>query len=183
MIINILEVIWLLLPAGVANMSPVVFAHFGWLKLLDRPLDNNVSWRGKRLFGAHKTWRGFLVGILAGALTGYIQYLMTFFLNWDLGFITPQTGALAALFFGSSLGLGALAGDAFKSLVKRQFDIAPGKSWRPWDQIDSVLGGLIAASFFITISWNIIIISLIIFGLGSYLVSWLGFKTEFKDAI
>ena len=61
---TILPLIWVFLPAAIANMFPVIFK---WVPLLDYPVDLGRSFRGKRIFGNNKTYRGFLVGV-SGAI-------------------------------------------------------------------------------------------------------------------
>jgi CDP-2,3-bis-(O-geranylgeranyl)-sn-glycerol synthase len=47
-------------------------------------------------------------------------------------------------FFGALIGGGAIAGDLLKSFFKRRFNISSGRSWIPFDQVDYLLGGLLA---------------------------------------
>lgn len=152
----ILETIWLFLPAGVANTAPVLAARYAWFPSLNRPIH-------EPLLGSHKTWRGLIAGIIFGSVTGLI-----------LG---------QGLFFGAALGFGALAGDAAKSFVKRRLKIAPGKNWPPFDQVDYVAGAAVAASFFLEVTVANIIIALIIFGLGSLLVSYVGMQLKLKKSL
>jgi CDP-2,3-bis-(O-geranylgeranyl)-sn-glycerol synthase len=158
----IVETVWLLLPAAAANIAPVIAARYRWLPALNRPLDGNRTFHGKRLLGAHKTWRGLVVGIVAGGIAGFF---------------------LGSALLGVVLGAGALAGDAAKSFVKRQLNIAPGKSWPPFDQIDAALGALLAASLIVPITLAHTITALIIFGVGSYLVSYIGVQLKIKKSL
>jgi CDP-2,3-bis-(O-geranylgeranyl)-sn-glycerol synthase len=146
LVTTILETVWLLLPAGAANLAPVLAARYNWLPAFNRPIDGNVTFLGKRVLGPHKTWRGLIVGIAAGALTGFF---------------------LGSALLGAVIGAGALAGDALKSFVKRQFNIAPGKPWRPFDQIDYILGALLVASFIFPLTIAHTIVALIFFGKSS----------------
>ena len=66
----ILELLYFMLPAFLANMAPV-FAK-GHLKFLNRPLDFGLSLFGRPLLGDNKTWRGLVVGVLVGALVGLL---------------------------------------------------------------------------------------------------------------
>ena len=59
-----LAVLYFFVPAYVANMSPVVVRNR--FPSLAAPIDGGLSWRGRRLLGDHKTWRGLLVGIVVG---------------------------------------------------------------------------------------------------------------------
>ena len=134
---------WLLLPGGMANMAPVLAARL--FPRLDAPVDLGVSFRGRRVFGTHKTFRGLIAGAVAGGATFTAQGALA--THWPLlseltlirleGAWSPAGGAL--------LGLGALLGDLVKSFFKRRAGIDPGRPWVPWDQIDWILGTLAAA--------------------------------------
>ena len=62
---------WFILPMGLANMMPVfgkrLLPRFNW------PVDGGKQWRGQPIFGAHKTWRGLILGALVGWLAFVIQ--------------------------------------------------------------------------------------------------------------
>ena len=66
----VLESVFFILPAGLANMAPVVARKMGM------PVIGVIS---RKWLGEHKTWLGLLSGILAGILTIYLQrYLVGF---------------------------------------------------------------------------------------------------------
>ena len=67
MIFTIIQALYLFLPAYCANMAPV-FAN-----RLRLPLGQPIS---TKYFGEHKTWRGFIVGVLAALVILYIQKLL-----------------------------------------------------------------------------------------------------------
>jgi CDP-2,3-bis-(O-geranylgeranyl)-sn-glycerol synthase len=88
-----------------------------------------------------------------GGLIGGLQILVTSEVSWfDDYFMSVDYSSLVIVLMGMSMGFGAVAGDAIKSFFKRQVGIAPGKSWVPFDQIDFVVGGLIASLPFFTLS-------------------------------
>ena len=149
----IIELFWLLLPAGIANMSPVLFKSINFLKF---PVDFNKKFRKKPIFGKNKTYRGFFFGILMAIITVHIETLLG--VDNFVGFSNP-------LLLGLLLGFGALFGDLIKSFFKRQLNIKPGKPFIPFDQLDWVLGSLIFVSFYYTLTAQIWIVSLILFGL------------------
>jgi CDP-2,3-bis-(O-geranylgeranyl)-sn-glycerol synthase len=125
---RVIRLVYVLLPAYVANMA-APFAKFwpGW----NRPIS-------RRWLGAHKTVVGFLLGVLAAALTSYVQShiwwspLRVETANW--------------LVLGCAQGVGAMTGDAVKSFLKRRVGIAPGGRWIPADQIDFIVGALLVSS-------------------------------------
>ena len=127
-----LKCIYFLLPAGLANMAPVLMKF--WFKGLARPIDNGKTWRGKPLFGRSKTWRGLIFASLFGVMTfGLQQYLYNFESIREISLFNYNQ---YSLWLGLLMGLGAILGDLLKSMAKRRFNLAPGKSWIPFDQID-----------------------------------------------
>ncbi len=183
LILATLQILWLFLPAIFANSMPVVASRFSWFPMLDSPLDRGKLWRNRALFGEHKTVRGIVVGVASAASMGALQYSLRN-RTWVqfISLISFQS-FWSTVAFALLLGAGALAADALKSLIKRQCDIRPGKSWPPYDQIDFVIGVLLAASFFIVLTPLHIILALIIFGIGSFLVSAVGVMFGVKQSL
>jgi CDP-2,3-bis-(O-geranylgeranyl)-sn-glycerol synthase len=64
--LKIFGIIWFVALLGVANMAPVFFKK---IPILGAPIDNGKTWRGKRIFGDNKTWRGIIAAILIGFLS------------------------------------------------------------------------------------------------------------------
>lgn len=108
-------------------------------------MDFYKTFRGKRVLGAHKTIRGFIVGPIFALLGGLLQYCLVrnSLVKIDLevySFLMPT------LILSFLLGVGSLIGDSVKSFFKRQINIAPGKPWVPFDLVDFSIGS-IALSF------------------------------------
>jgi len=78
----ILQLMYFMLPAYGANMSPILGKNI--LKSFAKPLDFGYKWKGKRILGDHKTWRGLFLGVVVGALIFLLQqkaYSIPFFFN------------------------------------------------------------------------------------------------------
>jgi CDP-2,3-bis-(O-geranylgeranyl)-sn-glycerol synthase len=133
---DVLQVLYLFVPAYVANMVPVLAK--GHFESLARPIDGGLTFRGKRVLGDHKTWRGLLAGVVAGVIAFELQHLAhAAGPLHELALIDyPAHPVLPGLL----MGLGALVGDAVKSFFKRQVGIRPGASWLGFDQLDFYLG-------------------------------------------
>lgn len=145
--------LWFFLPAGIANVFPIFAANIPLLKKYTAPMDFGKSWRGKRILGDHKTWRGMIVGIIAATLTLWIQQLLIGQFGWFADFQNRvDYTVLPTLVVGPLFAIGALGGDALESFFKRQFNIKPGDGWFPFDQIDYIIGGAIATLPFVNIS-------------------------------
>jgi CDP-2,3-bis-(O-geranylgeranyl)-sn-glycerol synthase len=154
-----IEIIWFLIPAAVGNAAPVLAALF--FPRYDTPIDLGFFWRGKRLFGAHKTFRGFIAAVIAGQLVYMIQALC-FVASPLVRYYSIADYRHLPILFGAWLGFCALSGDLFKSFIKRRLDIAPGESWSPYDQIDWTIGALLGAMPFVRISFLSVIMALLL---------------------
>lgn len=158
-------------------MAPVIFKDY--FTFLAVPIDGGHKIAGKEIFGNHKTWRGLIVATLAGGVFFNIERFFAF--------IAPQSDLwspfdlrIVPWWFGFAFAFGAIAGDLIKSFFKRRFNINPGSSWYPFDQIDFLLGAALVASFYFTFTplmW------VIIFFIGSalhiifnHIGYWLGIK-------
>ncbi len=157
-IITGLTTIYYVLPGLVANMMPIfVRNHFNFLAI---PVDLGMKMNNKRVFGSHKTIRGFLSGMVGGVITTYVQFLLR-----DNPYIKDimyiDYTLKTVVFVGISFSFFALLGDSIESFFKRQLGIEPGQSFFPFDQIDFILG-IIFVSFFIK-PMNIYMIIFLIF--------------------
>lgn len=141
---DVLFVLWFFAPAGFANLAPVLANNVPVIKRYSQPIDFGKTFRGKRILGDHKTFRGIAAGIVMGLLVGSLQMLA----YNNSSFIRDVSGTIdyshpVYILMGATLGFGALCGDSVKSFFKRQIGVAPGKSWIPFDQIDFILGAII----------------------------------------
>jgi hypothetical protein len=135
--------IWVFLPVlgGALAHAPVL--SFDLLGPLKRPLDGGARFRGRRLFGDNKTWRGAIV-ITVGVVVATL--LLS---NWDWWWsqLPRDLRDAGALPYGLLLGLGVVVGELPNSFLKRQLDISPGTQRRTpggvllsiYDQADFVL--------------------------------------------
>lgn len=165
----LLQVIFLFLPAGIANLVPPFAVLL--LPKFNQPLDFHQSFRGHRIFGDHKTIRGLIVGIIFAGITFELQKYLYLSFDHIRSFSLIDYSNFTIL-FGFAQGLGALGGDAIKSFFKRQINIKPGTSWFPFDQIDWVLGSLFISFIFIPVSISLF---------ASYLVAGLALHLLFKS--
>jgi CDP-2,3-bis-(O-geranylgeranyl)-sn-glycerol synthase len=135
-ILDVLSALYYFGPAYAADVSPVIALHF--LPRFDSAIDGGTSLRGRRLLGSHKTWRGILACVVAGVATWEVQrrlYRMGLLRAFALVDYSAEP-----IVPGLLMGLGAGVGDVFKSLLKRQMDIAPGSPWLLFDQLDFFVG-------------------------------------------
>lgn len=177
---NILALIWLFLPAGIANMAPIFVSKIPGLRELELPMDLGKTFRGKRIFGAHKTIRGLFSGILFGIATVWLQkefYGHSEFIR-TLSLLDYST--LNILLLGTLLGAGALIGDAVESFFKRQLGIESGKSWFPFDQIDYIIGAAIFIAPIYTLRVLEYVLLLITFFVLHIVFTFIGYNLKLK---
>jgi CDP-2,3-bis-(O-geranylgeranyl)-sn-glycerol synthase len=124
-----------MLPAYLPN--PVA-ALFGGGTPVD--LGRNFS-DGKRVFGDGKTFRGLIVGILAGIGIGLLQIQVQGAFGWES--LPEQTYLSITL-----LATGALLGDLCKSFFKRRLGKERGTKWPVADMYDLVAGALLMVLVF-----------------------------------
>jgi CDP-2,3-bis-(O-geranylgeranyl)-sn-glycerol synthase len=136
--VDVLRGLYFFGPAYAADVSPIIAVRL--LPWCDLALDGGKTFRGRRLLGSHKTWRGLLAGVLAAVIVWEVQrslYGAGLFRAFALVDYSAEP-----IVPGLLMGLGAVAGDAFKSLLKRQMNIAPGATWLVFDQLDFFLGAV-----------------------------------------
>ena len=122
---------WAMLPAYVPN-NAAVLAGGG------RPIDGGREWRGARLLGDGKTWRGTAVGTLVGVLLALGLNRLNDPASAAFGAELP-TFALPAAF---ALAFGAMCGDIGASFLKRRSGRERGAAFPGLDQLDFVVGAL-----------------------------------------
>ena len=117
------------------------------------PLDAGLTFRGRRLFGANKTTRGFIVMVPAAAAA--FAGLSAAAGDTARAGLWPLASAGYAL-LGAWAAFGFMAGELPNSFAKRQLNIAPGCAPRGRvattlqfmvDRLDSGIGMLAAVSF------------------------------------
>ena len=157
------QLLYLMLPVYLANMAPpfVKFWH-GWNPPISAPL-----------LGSHKTVVGFAAGIAVAVAVTLIQSR----LRWQGSLLAPDDWLGA----GFAAGFGAMAGDSLKSFFKRRLRIGPGERWIPFDQLDFIVGGLVALSFFVRLEWSDIAWICAISFVGDLLVNQLSFYLGMKE--
>ncbi len=126
------------------------------------PLDRGHTFRGRPIFGANKTWKGFVVMVPATAAAFLAVGTLARALPAGKG-LWPLSPAGYAL-LGTLAATGFMAGELPNSFIKRQLGIAPGgaPSHRgarclsfAADRLDSVLGMLLALCLTVPTPWRV----------------------------
>lgn len=174
--------VWFFLPAGAANVTPIFAAHLPGLKRLNYPMDCYGQFRGRRILGNHKTWRGLVVGIIAATLVLALQQWLVGHYNWlrELTYLVDYS-SLPTLILGPLFAIGALGGDALESFLKRQKDFSPGQAWFPFDQTDYVIGGALASWPLVQLGISHYIWLILIWFVIHLVASYLGYLVGLKE--
>lgn len=173
--------IWYFLPAGVANMVPILAAQVPYFKKWNTPLDLGHEYKGIRIFGDHKTMRGIITGVIAGVIVGFIQMLSAGSIS---DFVVLPTGlyeSYTPVILGGLLAFGALAGDAIKSFFKRRYGLASGKTWFPFDQTDYIVGACLLGSLVYVLNPSTYVAIIVVWFGAHLLFSYIGYKVGLKS--
>lgn len=125
-----LRLLFLFLPAFMANATPVVIKNLPTLKTWNKSISEAD-------FGKNKTWRGLIGGIIVAILVAALQYLLI------PAWYPFEPTLLTAILCGLLLGTGALVGDLVESWIKRKMDIKPGRPLPFWDGTDYIFGAIL----------------------------------------
>lgn len=166
----ILQAVWFILPAYIANMTPPLLSKIKFIQGFNKPMDFGRNFSdGKRIFGEGKTWLGFILGIICGTIFGFAQSFAAF---------EPKMSLLLAFLLSS----GGLTGDLVKSFFKRRVGLERGKSWPVMDQLDFVVAAFAFSLFVFPFNWKYFLVVIVltpILHLVTNIIGWkLGFKKE-----
>jgi hypothetical protein len=162
---SVLQAFYLFVPLLVASaLSGLVLKHDLWRRLR-RPIDHGTTWRGHRLFGDSKTWRGVVVAVI-GCLIGVALQCALVATRVDSLSLLDYSGR-GAVWVGAAMGAGAMVGELPNSFAKRQLGIAPGKTTKGplsivfyvWDQVDLLIGAWPAISFWVAPDAEVVVAS------------------------
>ena len=141
LVLTAIRALYLFSPLLVAACLSAFVLRFDLLHELARPIDAGRTFRGERLFGDGKTYRGVATSVV-GATAGVI-------VQWAIGSRVGRIAlvdyrAIDPVVFGAVLGLGATIGELPNSFVKRRAHVPSGKTAKGplsflfwiWDQLD-----------------------------------------------
>ena len=184
----IVQILWLTAPVILIGIFHMVIVAKNTLASLAIPLDGGSSFRGVRVFGDNKTWRGVVVMILGSSVVGGLQGYtlgswafehglesLNFSLigrdaSWGLDASPTLRLALGYATVNIILGLGYVLGELPNSFVKRRLGIVAGKTGHGFfgwlffliDQADSIIAGLLLAVLLFGLSIRLFIIGTLV---------------------
>jgi hypothetical protein len=139
----ILSCLYFFLPALISNMMASVTRHFSFLKFFEKPIDFGKKINGNFILGPSKTWRGLIFGPLFGFLVVILQFSLYYKNSFFKEISLIDFSKINIFIFWFLMCFGAILGDALFSFFKRRLNIAPGKPWIPFDQLDFVIGSFL----------------------------------------
>lgn len=161
---RLLELLYLMAPAYLANMAPPFVRYWkGW----NRPIH-------ARTLGDHKTVVGYALGVLTAVMATGVQAAI----DVPSGLVDYA----AWPWLGLAFGVGAMTGDSLKSYFKRLRGVPPGGRWIPFDQLDFVLGALLAVMPFVELAWTDVLAILVVTLLGDIAVNRVAFRLGIKSS-
>jgi CDP-diglyceride synthetase len=186
----ILQLVWLGVPIAASGLLHLlVLTRDLWPALRRAPLDFGATFRGQRLFGANKTWRGALVVIGGSATfaTLFAQFNAAY-LHWPVPVPYAEVHPTA---WGALLGLGYILGELPNSFLKRQFAIAPGamaqgprgRAFWVADQLDSLAGMLLCVWPVWQPSLTVVAIAVVVLLILHPLSAWIMMLAGLKDRV
>lgn len=172
----LLSSFYFFMPSYIANMMPVFVKK---INFLNSSVDFNKEWRGKRIFGDHKTWRGLFFGTLSGVIIFELQ--RSLYKNGILSGFAQINYSEAPFSLGILLGFSALFGDLVKSFFKRRWGIRPGQPWVPFDQLDFIIMAIILTAHWSNITIKDSLLTIGVVFLLTMAVQYTGYKLKLKD--
>lgn len=146
------KVCFLASPVIIAGVLHMILAKLNVLSVLKVPIDRGREWRGKRIFGDNKTWRGVVLMIALTMIAYEIQTWSYGASDFVRGIAYYDYSEVNSYYAGFMLGLGYILAELPNSFIKRRLNIKAGKGddgfkgkiFLVVDQGDSVLGCLLA---------------------------------------
>jgi CDP-2,3-bis-(O-geranylgeranyl)-sn-glycerol synthase len=189
---DIARAVFFCIPFVLAGCVHIIVIRRNLLATFSRlPIDFGLTLRSRRIFGENKTFRGALTMILSIMFWIWIQSVFVRSMSWARDLTGVDYDRINIIVWGFLLGTGCVLGELPNSFMKRQLDIRPGDqasagmlrylSWC-FDQIDSLIGVLAAASLIWTPTLRVVFflfcIALLVHPFGDYLMMRLGIKGQ-----
>lgn len=165
MLSTILTMYITLMPAVLAGVFNMIWCTLPVASGLKKPIDKGKSLAdGKRVFGANKTWKGFVGMILFGMLFSVIWGLLCRQINYlqthNFFYRQYTNTVLYNLATGFFVGFAYVLFELPNSFLKRRLGIKPGRmakeSYAPIfvfiDQADSLFGVVLVVALFYPMS-------------------------------
>ncbi|MDZ7687877.1 MAG: CDP-2,3-bis-(O-geranylgeranyl)-sn-glycerol synthase [Halobacteriales archaeon] len=171
---TVVVALWLMLPAYVPNNAAVVLGG-------GMPVDFGREWRGDRILGDGKTWRGGVAGVGAGFGLALVQTATV-----TQGFV-PEFLPMFEPVSAFGLALGAILGDMGASFLKRRTGRERGAPFPGVDQLDFVVGAFVVTAllapgwFFEKFTVEVVVAVLVLTPLLHVTTNLIAYRLGLKD--
>ena len=168
-------------PLFVGMLAHGLCIRFGFLRGLAVPIDRGRLWRGRRLFGDNKTYRGLLAVAVGTALGFLLLSARLDRAHRPLLSALPSGGA--SLLLGFAVGLAGMLSELPNSALKRQLDVRPGTqaggikglAFHVLDQVDVLLGAWLVLAVVIRPTFGLVLGSALFVYVGHQLITLIGY--------
>lgn len=163
----IFEMYVTLMPVIFAGILNMVWVKLPYLSSWSKPIDKNKNfYDDKRIFGANKTWKGFIGMIIFAIISTIIWGLICSklqYLNANNYLYRNNDNSLTYnIYIGFLLGLAYALLELPNSFLKRRINIVPGKTLKGLksiffvllDQADSIFGCVLVIAFVYPMSFK-----------------------------
>src|SRR5262249_7814050 len=127
-----LAIIYLFSPLLIGLALHGFYIKFNSLAFLCLPIDQGQKFRGKRIFGDNKTYRGVVVVGLGTAIGFGLQSLFLHRIASIRSVELFDYSFFKAVALGLAVGVAAMLSELPNSFIKRRFEIAPGSAAKEW---------------------------------------------------
>ena len=184
------QILYLGSPLLLVAVGSGLCVKFDWLRFLKRPLDFGRSFRGRRILGDHKSWRGFVLNVVFCVFGTVIQKWLShqgFIPAWLPLLDYGKFGYLA----GTLLGIGMTFGELPNSFLKRQLEISPGNKKKGptgiifilLDQVDLTIGIWIFLSLLVRPGLTLVLWSFLLTFVLHMMISVVGYSLGMRKTI
>jgi hypothetical protein len=185
-----------LLPIAFTGVVNAIFCRSSFLDVLHVPIDNGKKLKdGRRLFGANKTWKGFLgsfvICALLNAIWGKICLRFKGMENWNYMYIYFDNTVAYNLFTGFLFGFVYAVLELPNSFIKRRMDISSGKQgkggfgflFKIYDQIDSLIGVILVVALYSKMNITTYMLYVAVGGITHVAINTMLFKLKLRNSI
>jgi len=161
---------YLLAPLLAGGVFHAVCMKYDWFPTLKRPVDCGYTIRGRRLFGANKTFRGPLAVGVGTALALGLQAALFHRFSSVTSIELFDYGTVNGWLLGFLVGVGGMAAELPNSFLKRQLGVGPGQTRHGllgavlyvFDQIDILVGAWLVFALVLDIQFMWVLYSVLI---------------------
>ncbi|HEX5082793.1 MAG TPA: CDP-archaeol synthase [Blastocatellia bacterium] len=174
---------YLFLPLLVGLALHGFCIKYDLLSFLYHPIDRGRKFRGKRIFGENKTYRGVVVVSLGTAIGFALQSLLFHRIASVRSVELFDYAFFKSVSLGLAVGVAAMLSELPNSFIKRQFEIAPGTAAKGWkaiifyvyDQIDFLLGAWLVLAIVVPVTIGRVLFSAVLLLIAHQIMSSVGY--------